>query len=161
MKTLRVVGVDPGYEGAIVSLTAGRIDTVWDMPVTQNQWNRTQLNYALLAQIFGEFDPKGTLVCIERVHAMPKQGVVSMFNFGCQFGALQAYCAAFKLPCRLVDPKVWKQAAGLIGKPKEAALDLAKNVIFPTQADFFKLKKHIGRADAALIAAHGKKFPIP
>lgn len=161
MKPLRIIGVDPGYEGAIVSLVAGKIEAVWDMPVTQNQWNRTQLNYGKLAEIFGSFNPKEDLICVEKVHAMPKQGVVSMFNFGCQFGALQAYCAAFKLNCRLVDPKTWKSAAGLIGKPKEAALDLAKNVIFPDQAALFQLKKHIGRADAALIAIHGKNYPLP
>lgn len=89
-------------------------------------------------------------VAIEHVHAMPKQGVTSMFRFGHAFGAVLGVVAALGLPVAEIRPQVWRRAAGLRTGPDAGRL-LAPT-IFPTQAHLFARQKDQGRADAALIA---------
>ena len=84
-----------------------------------------------------------------------------MFNFGEGFGVIQGVLAALKQPYQFVEPATWKRRAGLIGKPKKAALTKVKE-LFPNSADLFLHGRGkgseaaaIGRADAVLIARFG------
>jgi len=53
-----------------------------------------------------------------------------------------------------VRPQAWKKKMGLIGKDKTASRGLARE-LFPQYAERFKLVKHDGLAEAALIARYG------
>ena len=68
------------------------------------------------------------------------------------YGAVQMALAAFGIPMVLVSPVVWKRNAGLSGQEKDKARTLVQQ-LYP-HLDF-SLKKHIGRADAILIARFG------
>ena len=61
---------------------------------------KRQLNCALLSKIFQKhIHSKNEIsVVVEKVNAMPGQGVTSMFNFGQSFGAIKGICAALELP---------------------------------------------------------------
>ena len=48
-------------------------------------------------------------VVIEKVSAMPGQGVTSMFNFGQSFGILKGICSAMQIPMYFVRPAKWKK----------------------------------------------------
>jgi len=149
------IGIDPGITGAIVFLQDDYMELMGlhDMP-TMALGKHQQVNAAELAKIIhnGGNNQAPIVVYLEEVHAMPGQGVVSMFNFGMGYGVVQGICGAFEYPLVLVKPNAWKKIAGLINKPKDAARTLAQQ-LYP-EADL-SLKKHIGRADALLIARFG------
>lgn len=149
-----VIGIDPGNTGAISVLEDDKFKDVYDMPLMANgkkqQVNAAELSKILLA-ICGD-RKESIMVVIEKVSAMPGQGVSSMFNFGMGFGVLQGVVAGLRLPFRLVTPQSWKKSAGLIGKEKDNARTLAQQ-IFPDAP--LGRKKDIGRADAILIGLYG------
>jgi crossover junction endodeoxyribonuclease RuvC len=88
-------------------------------------------------------------VVIERVGAMPGQGVTSMFNFGYGAGVIEGICAALFIPYFHVLPQTWKRQMG-IGADKTACREMAQK-LWPGAADRFKRVKDDGRADAALL----------
>ena len=158
------VGIDPGMTGAIgiIDIAEDSI-TTWDMPLVIARNGKNQLNIPALADMLRSVQAKmqerqGSLakgpkpIKLEAVHAMPKQGVTSSFNFGMGYGAIQGVIQTLGMPMQLVTPQKWKRAAGLIGADKDYARTLALQ-LWP-DADLDR-KKDIGRADALLIARYG------
>lgn len=146
-----IIGIDPGNTGAIAVLGEdGILHEVHDMPLMANgkkqQVNPSELRRILDLQFEGT--PK---VIIEKVSAMPGQGVSSMFNFGMGFGVLQGVVAGLGFPLYLVTPQAWKKHFNLIGKDKDNARTVAQQ-LYPDAP--LGRKKDIGRADAILIARY-------
>jgi crossover junction endodeoxyribonuclease RuvC len=143
-----IIGIDPGVTGAIAFFfpeTPGRVVAL-DLPLANGE-----ISAPLLADIIRTYAP--ALAIIERVSAMPGQGVVSMFNFGRSYGDVRGVIGALNIPVHFVTPQRWKKHFRL-SSDKERARALALR-LFPACADSFKLKKHHGRAEAALIAKFG------
>lgn len=88
-------------------------------------------------------------VVIERVHAMPKQGVSSTFKFGVGCGIIHGVTGALRLPLALVTPNTWKSFHKL-GPDKEQARKLAMDK-WPAQHARLERKKDANRAEALLI----------
>lgn len=147
MRPTVVVGIDPGVSGAIAALDQRDGALMWleDMPALDKH-----VNAAALADLLEVEDI--ALAAVEAVHAMPKQGVTSSFNFGRSYGVVLGVLAALDAPVTHLRPTVWKKAAGLTAD-KSASRRLATD-IWPAHADAFKLVKHDGRAEAALLARH-------
>jgi len=144
-----IIGIDPGNTGAIAFLGDDmRLIEVVDMPLMANG-KKNQVNAAALARIFDREDCIHAYV--EKVGAMPGQGVASMFNFGMGFGVIKGVLAARCIPYELITPQAWKKAAKLIGKDKDNARTLAQQLYPEAPLD---RKKDIGRADAILIARY-------
>ncbi len=137
-----ILGIDPGETGAIGMVTPGV--EVWDMPATPHD----------LATLLRTFDPSTTRVYVESVHSMPRQGVVSTFKFGKQYGEIIGVLAAYGFPFVLVSPEKWKTAMGLRGKEKNASRALAQRM-YPT-ASLSRVRDH-GRAEALLLACYGMR----
>lgn len=152
------IGIDVGLSGAIAAIVDGIAHTVRDMPVTIDGKSRS-VSPALLAGLLREIvetakpDERPT-VYIERVGSMPKQGVVSTFNFGKSAGVAEGVVGALGLQYRLVTPQVWKRKANLLNKPKDASRALAI-ALFPEVSGCLTRKADDGRADALLLAHFG------
>jgi len=143
-----IMGVDPGISGAVAfyfPMVPGRI-AVDDVPVAGGE-----INVAELARLIRIHRP--TLAVIERVSAMPGQGVASMFNFGRSYGDVRGVIGALDVPLHFVTPQKWKKHFGLSSDKDQSRLRAIR--LFPAAAESFKLKKHDGRAEAALIALYG------
>ena len=80
-----------------------------------------------LADWLAHFDVR--LAALEKVGAMPGQGVVSMFTFGHAAGAVAGVLAALEVPVTLVTPQRWKKAAGLIGTDKDVVYAETKRLL--------------------------------
>lgn len=145
------IGCDPGATGAIAIIFEENLIT-HDMPTLPEGG----VDAGQLAAIFSGWMRYGDCrVNVERVHAMPGNGVSGMFKFGQSYGKLTGCLEAVGLPYGLVTPQSWKRQFGLIGKEKDAAR-LKAIEIFPKAAKAFNRKKDIGRADASLIAMYEK-----
>lgn len=155
MKNIYYIGIDPGKSGAYANVDGnGKFKWVSDFPLSNQE-----LDLKLLADWFSYLKAgilkQGTayFICTESVHSMPKQGVVSTFKFGKNFGILLGMIEANRIPYTLVTPQKWKKHFGLIGQPKSAAIEKVLE-IYPEAKPFLKLKKHHNRADAILLATY-------
>ena len=151
---MKIIGIDPGLNGAIVIMENNKVLSVFDMPVmSEGKKNKRQLNSAQLVRIIKE----NTLanddinVVVEQVNAMPGQGVTSMFNFGQTFGAIKGVCAALELPIFFVRPAKWKKHFELINASKDSSRTKVIEM-YPTLSNVLAKKKDVNKSDAILIA---------
>tara|TARA_B100000886_G_scaffold235837_1_gene165095 strand:- start:1891 stop:2382 length:492 start_codon:yes stop_codon:yes gene_type:complete len=151
---MKVVGIDPGLNGAIAILQDKKVLSIIDMPVmADGKKNKRQLNNAQLAEILRKniSDDDEISVVVEQVNAMPGQGVTSMFNFGQTFGAIKGVCAALQLPIFFVRPSKWKKYFELINSSKDSSRTKAIEM-YPYLSDQLAKKKDVNKSDAILIA---------
>lgn len=164
MKSAAWIGADPGMSGAL-ALYRPEIITlpevlVEDMPCL----DEGGLNHWRLAQILGCWASLYTIqgATVERVHAMPKQGVTSSFNFGASFGALKQAFASAGIRLTLISPGVWKAIYGLRGgrENKVGSVEKAAALFPGLSKSLYGPKGGIkdGRAEAALLAHYGSKL---
>ncbi|WP_298983354.1 hypothetical protein [uncultured Roseibium sp.] len=154
---MKICGIDPGQKGGIafIDTSAHRLYGLrtFEMPgfnvsLRGKKTGKKILDASEVAKIIRLEAPE--VVVIEHVHAMPKQGVTSMFNFGKDFGTLIGVSHALGYKPVLYSAKVWKGGLGL-NSSKELSLETARS-LFPSNLDDFKRKKDDGRAEAALLA---------
>jgi len=149
---VKLLGIDPGLSGAVACLdtTTGHL-VVHDMPVHQVKTSTKKLQNIIsataLAQIIRELKPDW---CgLEKVNAMPGQGVVSMFRFGQAYGIAYGVVSALGIRVVHITPQAWQRAVQL---PKgDGASNIRAAELFPRNATDFSRKKDHGRADAALM----------
>ena len=154
---MRVIGIDVGFKGAIAFIDNGSIDL---LPMPINKGNKIYLDLRALTEYLDEYIPE--LVIIEKVSAMPKQGVTSVFRFGEQFGMIQGICSGLGLSYLLVRPQEWKKRI-LEGYPKgdkSASIRYVQQKypdvsLLPTPRS---RKPSDGMADAICIAEWGLKY---
>jgi|TARA_R110000868_G_C10636672_1_gene743712 crossover junction endodeoxyribonuclease RuvC len=145
-----VMSIDPGLSGAIAVFEGGALIEIIDMPtheLTRNGKAKRQISASALAGIFTQHDPRHVIV--EKVSAMPGQGVTSMFSFGRSLGIIEGIIAAYNIPATYVMPSVWTKGIGR-GAGKDASRARACE-LYPSHQKQFARVKDDGRADAVLI----------
>jgi len=148
-----ILGIDPGISGALAFLTPHEL-VVEDIPILKTK-KGTKIQTTIDAYALGRIiDAKKITHCyIESVHAMRGQGVSSSFNFGKSLGIIIGIVAANFIPMTLVTPQEWKKALR-VPADKDGARARASELM-PQYNESWRLKKHDGRAEAALIAYWG------
>lgn len=153
------VGVDPGKNGAVVIIDC-QAQIVDKSP--------------MFVDLGGELDPVAyynflsknsnhiSHVFVEKVNAMPGQGVTSMFSFGQAFMFSYVVPKLMKLPLTLVTPQSWQKVMHegidktLAAKKRSL---IAFNRLFPG-LDLRKTERckgpHDGMIDALLLANYGR-----
>lgn len=153
-----MLGVDPGKKGALCLYSIlGDIDRdihFIDWPKNDDPsslWDEFD-RYGLLNQ-----NMKVSLAILEKVHAMPKQGVSSMFSFGRNYGIWQTVLSYIECPIRYLTPQAWRK--GIVQKgdgpdPKTACYNVACRLFPELKPKLVTVKGHIqdGRVDALLMA---------
>lgn len=153
---INIIGIDPGLSGGLSALTPDGL-VLQVMPVV-SAGTRRQLDEQQIVQWLSTFAVKPTRVFIEAVHAMPKQGVTSMFTFGTGWGLVRGICAGLGLSYELIRPQEWQREL-LSGQAKGAEYLVASR-LWPL-ADWRSSERaknpHDGLVDAALIAEFGRR----
>jgi len=148
------VGVDPGLHGAVSVIdSAGEVVLLADLPIIRDlslAWVDGSELQSLLLNAIGGLQSRAI---VERVSAMPRQGIASTFCFGVGLGSILSVVQTLHIPLQFVTPAVWKRSYGL-SKHKHASLHKAR-LMFP--AAELHLAKHDGRAEALLIAEYGRR----
>jgi crossover junction endodeoxyribonuclease RuvC len=141
-----VVGIDPGVSGAVVRLQGGELTVARDFKGADD------VVAAVVRMV-----PGADFTVVEQVHAMPGEGVCSVWTFAFATGvAVGSATAVGRLPVQRVAPQRWQKwyREGL-ELPKAPFKLLTQSVaarLFPQQAELFRRKKDHNTADAALIA---------
>ena len=141
------IGIDPGKNGGIgIIEESGFILT---RPFSEE----------FLLNELGHYSDNCPCKCIlEHVHAMPKQGVSSTFNFGMNFGFIQGVLKAYSIPYELVTPQKWKKEFSCTSD-KNTSINVCKR-LFPgvcLKASERCRKDHDGMAEALLMAEYGRR----
>jgi crossover junction endodeoxyribonuclease RuvC len=162
MTISQTIGIDPGKTGAVACLTTNENGTgtldVWDMPINENTGDPCPHTLDLILKDCRQ--PGSTVhAYVEKVASRPGQGVVSTFNFGVGFGIVLAAVAIRQIAMTLVPPATWKprlkiRSGGTKTQKKHKAMERASELL-PHCETLWPLKKHDGRAEAALIALYG------
>jgi hypothetical protein len=139
------LGIDPGASGGVAVLDDGEYWLCAKMPDTPHELAR------LLREVTD--DPAGAeaFAVVERVSAMPGQGVSSTFKFGASFGLIQGVLAAVGIPYELVSPGVWQKAMGCLSKGDKNVTKAAALRRFP------QVKVTHAVADALLLADFARR----
>ena len=151
----RVLGIDPGNEGALVLLSDARsILDIADMPcVADGARGRRTVNPALLAAIVRRWVPSNAFC--DYVGPRPTDAKIAAFSFGRCRGAIEGTLAALGVPVTMLTVPTWRRAVGLpVGATKEMSRGEAIRR-FPEKAALFARVKDDGRAEACLIAIAG------
>ena len=151
-----IIGIDPGVSGAYATFnTEADVWTVIRVPTYTRFVNKAKRRFMDLEDVAESLQymihitDQGVTAYVENVHSMPKQGVVSTFSFGRNFGQWEGLLSGLCIPITYVEPRVWKRHYGLSADKKEA-LKMA------TMMGAAKLGlKHHGEAEAFLIAMYG------
>jgi crossover junction endodeoxyribonuclease RuvC len=171
------MGIDPGKTGALAMRS---LDGLWrgvDCPLVETS-TKTRTNKKtgkktttvkkesspiLMAGLIRDVRDAAVhkdarlVVFVEKVSAMPGQGVTSMFSFGRNFGQWEGAIAALGCEIHYVTPQRWKKVMlADAPKGKEAARMKALQ-LFPYLAEELKRKKDNGRAEALLIGEYGRR----
>jgi crossover junction endodeoxyribonuclease RuvC len=153
---VRVLGIDVGLNGALALVADGDLLEVHDMPtlsLERNNKTKRMVNAQALSLIIRGAKADGAY--LERLNAMPGQGVTSMFSMGQSLGVVLGVLAACDVPTTTIPPRTWQKALD-VPQGKDGSRYRAAQ-LFPENAEMFKRVKDDGRSDAALIAAYGAK----
>lgn len=154
---IRIMGVDIGAQGAFSLYVNGKFERVIDMPcveVIRGGKKKNHISAQGVAAAIKELNP--THAVVEKVGAMPNQGVSSMFAFGRAAGIIEGALAALNVPVTYVTPQAWMKATQC-GKGKDAIRHRCME-IHPEHQQLFARVKDSGRADATMMAVYGTKL---
>ena len=143
------IGIDPGKSGGIATLE-GDIETT-------SPWNDNDF-VAVIKGALMDYEANEIIACVEKVSAMPGQGVTSMFNFGKSAGYIEGVLSAMGIPYQLVPPQKWKKEFSL-GSDKKQSIAVCER-LFP-KVDLHRTErcttKHDGMAEALLLAEYARR----
>ena len=144
MKTM-FIGIDPGKSGGIAYIEDG---------IT----SAAPYGHSALIELLELARYRECVCCLEKVGAMPGQGVVSMFNFGQSVGYIKGVLEAFKIPYQEISPQKWKKEFGL-NSDKAASAEVCRK-LFP-EVNLLATprckKPHDGMAEALLMAEYARR----
>jgi crossover junction endodeoxyribonuclease RuvC len=104
-----VIGVDPGLNGGVAALTLqGRVIFARPMPTCPSLKGR-DVDARALHDLLSAVGRRATLAVVEKVASRPKQGVVSVFNFGVGYGIVRGVLGSIGVPLKLVTPQAWQK----------------------------------------------------
>lgn len=142
------IGIDPGLSGALAMISEGREAKVvsWDPEAYRDA----------LASVSAANEY--AVACLEKVSAMPGQGVTGMFNFGKNYGHIIGLLEANGISYELVRPQKWKKEFGITGD-KNRSIAVCKR-LFPgvslRRTDRCR-KDDDGMAEALLMAEYARR----
>lgn len=152
------VGVDPGASGAIASITKdGRIIAIdrFDKAETDGRISLIVADHLATLVASGIVSDSSFIsVAIERVSAMPGQGVSTMFAFGRAYGEAIGALHTSRVRLQLVTPATWQRD---LGAPKRENPSAHKRTLREIAETTFGRKFVMCEADAALLAEWNRR----
>jgi crossover junction endodeoxyribonuclease RuvC len=144
------IGIDPGKKGGACLIAPDTIEFV--------MWGDGDEDRILDTLREWKLEHKVDLACIEKVGAMPGQGVTSMFNFGDNNGWWRGALKGLGIGVLRITPQKWQKAmlddrpgdskqrsVGLCNDLTDLGLKFTKNGIDNGKADAYHLARYAKR----------------
>ena len=136
------IAIDPGKSGAMAIMYPS--GDPYAIPFTTESEMRDELETVLQFDSVTEYH-----AVLEKVHAMPGQGVTSMFTFGANYGFWRGLLQGLRIPFDEVRPQEWQKGLnikqGLKGAERKRALKQIASERYP------RMKVTLKTADALLM----------
>ena len=147
-----IVGIDPGRRGAMVAIEGGEVVASLMMPYRQNALDHEEVLTWLERRDI-------RMIVIEKQHAMPRQGLSSMFTLGYRYGELCGIARALRFHLECPSPQTWQKIMlkGADGYGKLRALGRVKELLpgLGLRPGRCRVDQD-GLADAGLLALYGE-----
>ena len=137
------IGIDPGQNGGI-------------SVISENSTESHVYSSGTLIDVLSQ--ARCAKVVLEKVSAMPKQGVSSTFKFGQNYGYIMGVLEAFDIAYELVPPQKWKREFSCTAD-KNTSIAVAQR-LFPDidlRATERCKKPHDGKAESLLMAEYARR----
>ena len=148
------LGIDPGAKGALASIDENN-KVLFAVPMSRENL----VNY--IKNLRNDITERNDAViaCVEKVGAMPGQGVTSMFSFGKSAGFIEGVLESFQIPYQLVPPQTWKKSFSLLHKDKKESIETCKKLfpgvnLLPTERS---RKESDGIAESLIMSLYAKR----
>lgn len=161
LRTMKILGIDPGISGAIAVLTGDRtafkIDAVHDIPIKTETRSSGKIRRAIdplaLKKIIQGIDGIDLVVC-EKLIPPPGRvaGSIQCFSMGVSQGVIQSVLMLLKFDPLYIYPHRWKKTLNIPASKEGARIEACK--LFK-EDQFWKRKKDHNRAESALLALYG------
>lgn len=138
-----IIGIDPGVSGGIAVLSP--TETPFTLKLSETE-------HDIAAFLRGLRFNDNIFAYLEQVHAMPKQGVSSVFTFGQGYGFLRGCLSSHGIPFETVTPQRWQKAMGCLTKGDKNVSKARAQQLFPG------IKCTHAISDALLIAEFGRRI---
>jgi crossover junction endodeoxyribonuclease RuvC len=143
------IGIDPGNSGSLAAI-------YHDGAVIIHEFKD-----ATLKDLYDYFDDVTIggepIALLEKVHAMPGQGVSSMFTFGQNFGRIEMALTSNKISFTMATPQEWMKFYGVKREKEESKTLWKKRLRQLAEGIFPNIKVTANNADALLIANYLKQ----
>lgn len=144
------IGIDPGQSGGIAVIDEDNADAkkvvAYPMPATRGD---------LIELLIYPLDARAI---VEKVHAMPKQGVSSCFKFGMNYERVCMALVCNGISFREVSPQRWQRELGIPFKKKSETKHQHKNRLKAVAQELFpSAKVTLAIADALLLAEYCRR----
>jgi len=141
------IGIDPGASGAIAVINIER------KIILLQDWPGNEVSAAsYIRDVYNNKGKSSISAVIEKAHAMPKQGVKSMFSFGMNYGIYLGILSTLGIPYITITPRIWQKGVISKAQDKKPALAAAQRMFPNAVLVGPRGGKRDGRADALLIA---------
>ena len=145
------IGVDPGKNGGIAIINNDGDCVSYRCPKTVND-----MAMSLMSLMPNNVAFKNIIAHIEHVHAMPGNGVVSMFSFGQNLGQWEGIFACLEIDVIYTGPRTWMShydcKPNMDKKERKRYLRGIAEKLFPN------IKMTFNISDALLIANYAKEI---
>ena len=137
------IGVDPGKSGAMTAVDSegGLVSLVRLKETPRDVW----------LWLHAHRD-KAAFAVLEKVAAMPKQGVSSTFKFGRSFGMCEAFLVAAGIRYELATPQKWQKYMGCMSRGDKNVTKSRAQALFPDE------KVIHATADSMLLADYARRI---
>jgi len=154
MMTRHYIGIDPGSVSGCIAIVSsfggGELhSTIEFNKHTTKEW------YGELKSISTE---NNCFCVLERVHSMPKQGVVSVSTFMKHVGHVEMALLALEIPFKEVTPQTWMKHYNLKKEKEESKPDWKRRLREHLQRILPNFKVTNNNADAMLLALYARKI---
>lgn len=144
------IGIDPGKSGGIAVISRSETgEKVRVMPYSDEELRRLGLL---------DHNDGRSICCLEKVSAMPRQGVTSTFNFGVSYGYIKGVLETLGVSYQEIPPQRWKKEFGL-NSDKSKSIEVCKR-LFPSVSLLASERcrvPHDGMAEALLMAEYARR----
>tara|TARA_Y100001968_G_C19241580_1_gene659704 strand:+ start:337 stop:891 length:555 start_codon:yes stop_codon:yes gene_type:complete len=147
------IGIDPGKNGGVAVLN----EIMDGDPVIcfRCPKNPRDMAFSLMSTIPTNVPYDDVIVLIEFVHAMPMNGVVSMFSFGQNLGQWEGILGSLELDPIYAGPRTWMSHYDC--KPRMDKKDRKRYLRGIAEELFPNIKMTFNISDALLIANYNKE----
>lgn len=151
MSNVICFGIDPGKSGAMALFVLDDNKSIIRI-ITK------PFDIDLYKNLICDYKEDKMFGVLEKVGAMPGQGVTSMFNFGHNFGLIEGMLISNQVPYELVPPQKWKKEFS-VTKDKSTSINVCKK-LFPNinlKRTDRSQKDDDGIAEAVLMAEYARR----